>query len=518
MRQNKVGEQNYFRLFGHFSIALVLLGTTAFGESFSEFKSQQTKAYQKYRDERDNAFAGYLKEQWKAYQKYVSASLYEKPKPKIIPKAKPKPVVPKGPKVYIKVKPLPKKDDFVVQKDRKKTDPSELANKEAMKEQLRELQKKKQQVVVAPKPVEVKKDIEFDFFGAKVGFDIPDGIKKAKFYPTNQQGITNYFNAVASSEYDVLLDEIKDTKEKLRLNDWGLYLLVEKLGTKIYPYVDEARLFEWFVFNKLGYKVKVALANNRVITMFYSKKIIYSTPNFRFNKERYYVLSHYNKRGLGVVYSYPKNYPGAKKSFDLSLKEIPNLPADYKEKTTHFTFEHKRYDVSYKYNKNLIDFFATYPQADYKSFFNAAVDDVTYESLATSLKRYINGKRASEAMNLVLAFVQKGFKYQTDQQQFGREKVMFVEETLHYPACDCEDRAILYSFLVKRLFEVPVLGIKYPNHMATALYIPLSGDSIKIKGRRFVVADPTYINAQIGRAMPQFRGKLPKEFILVTLK
>ncbi len=54
--------------------------------------------------------------------------------------------------------------------------------------------------------------------------------------------------------------------------------------------------------------------------------------------------------------------------------------------------------------------------------------------------------------------------------------------------------------------------------MATALYVPLEGDKVRIRGKEFVVADPTYINANIGQAMPQFRGKMPKEFIYIATR
>jgi hypothetical protein len=40
--------------------------------------------------------------------------------------------------------------------------------------------------------VAVTKDITFDFFGSKLAFDIPIGIKKARFYPQNKEGITNF--------------------------------------------------------------------------------------------------------------------------------------------------------------------------------------------------------------------------------------------------------------------------------------------------------------------------------------
>jgi len=521
VRLNKDGEQKFYKLYGHFSLVVLLfVATGVYAQSFSEFQRQQIAAYTKYKDAQDAKFAGYLKEQWRGYKKFVSEGLYQKPKPKKVPKATPKQIEKKGPKIYISVKKLPQK--FISSPEVSK-EPQEKKSTLQPKEEPKQLNQQQETVVTQPKDNikqvgVIQKDIVFDFYGVKVGFDVPKSIKKAKFYPSNQKGIANYFSIVASSEYHTLLNDIKHTKEKLALNDWGLYLLVEDLAKHIYHYNDEAKLFEWFVFNKLGYKVKVGLTNHRVITMFYSKKVIYSTPNFRFNKKRYYVISHYNKGNIGSVYSYKQDYPGATKAFDLALKELPKLGKDYKTKMVHFTYQGKSYDVSYQYNKNLIDFLATYPQAEYKSFFNAAVDEVTYATLATSLREYINGKRASEAMNFVLAFVQKAFAYQTDQEQFGREKVMFVEETLHYKASDCEDRAILYAFLVRKLFHTPILGIKYPNHMATALYVPLDGDKVKIRGKEFVVADPTYINASIGEAMPQFKGELPKDYILVTIQ
>ncbi len=547
MQRNKDGGRKCFRQFGRFSLALLLVSGTLYAESFSEFKKRQAESYQKYKDERDAAFQSYLKEQWKAYKKFVSASLYEKPKPKKIAKTKPKPIKKVGPKVAIRIAPPPpppkpklpedvasvtpkqekpkqKQDLGYIPKERPKLKEKRV-EKPYIKKEFRPAKEKEDKVTqkpeTKPKPkpfVVVKKDVEFDFFGLKLGFDIPQGIKKAKFYPTNQKGIAAFFESAASSDYEKLLKEIKAVKKSMNLNDWGLYLLVNKIAQNTYKYDDEAKLLGWFLFNKLGYAVKVGLNNTHVVVMYYSKKTIYSTPNFRFEKKRYYVIANYNKGNIGTVYTYKQDYPNATKPIELSLKSLPIFEPDYRTKTLTFKHLGKEYEITYKYNKNLIDFFATYPQADYETFFNAPVDKLTYASIAQSLKEYINGKKASEAMNFVLNFVQNAFEYQTDQQQFGREKVMFAEETLFYKASDCEDRAILYSYLTKELFRVPVFGIKYPNHMATALYVPLEGDKIRIKGKEFVVADPTYINANIGQAMPQFKGKMPKEFIYVTVR
>ena len=498
MRHNRDGERNCYRLFGRFSVFVLLAGGLLLhAETFSEFKRQQEAAYSSYKDRNDRAFAGYLKSQWQAYEKFLSGSLYTEPKPKQVPKTRPRPAPKVGPKILIKISSpvVPKKPELpqnlVVEKPHLKKDLS---------------------------GGDQTKDVLFDFFGTSMRFDIPKKMRQARFYPPSQKGIANYFDSVAVSEYEPLLQEIIQIKKGMKLNDWGLYLLIDRIGHTMYHEEEEAQLFNWFVFNKLGYAVKVGLANGRVIPMYHSKKWIYATPFFRFGTKKYYLLSYYNKESPKRVYSYKQNYPGATKAFDLSLKTLPLLQPDYRKKRLHFRYLGEKYELVYRYNKNLIDFFATYPQADYATFFNAPVDRSTYASIADSLKKYIDGKHAAEAMNFVLNFVQNAFRYETDEQQFGREKVMFAEETLFYKASDCEDRAILYAFLVKELFGVPVLGIKYPNHMATALNVPLDGDKVRIKGREFVVADPTYINANIGEAMPQFRGKMPDEFIFVRPK
>ena len=548
MRQNRDGEQKSLKLYGLFSLVVLFGSSVLFSQSFEDFKRSQAASFAKYADERDNAFNKYLKSEWKAYNAHKGVRLYEEPKPQTIISAKPKKIKSVGPKISIKVKkikyvePKPAQKFIVVKKptikkpeiqkpEIKKVEvkkpvvkkpeikKTEVKKTEVKKVEIKKTQPKKEVVVVQkPKP-EIKpvvKDITFDFFGSTLGFDIPGKIKHAKYYPQNQKGIGNFFNSAASSRYKQFIQDIVDVKKAMNLNDWGTYLLVLKISDNVYPNSrDNARLLSWFIFNKLGYAVKVGLAKKHIVLLHYSKKVIYSTPNYSFGKKKFYVVANYAKGSVGRLYSYKQDYPGATKPLDLSLKSLPKFKFDIKNETLSFReFGHK-YSVNYNYNQNLIDFMATYPQADYDTFFNAPMDDRSYESVASGLKKYVDGKKASDALNFVLHFVQKSFQYERDNQQFGREKVMFAQETLYYRKSDCEDRAILYSYLVKELFGVGVIGVKYKDHMATALYIPMSGDTVKDGSRKFVIADPTYINASIGQSMPKYRSQIPQSFIVV---
>lgn len=539
MQQNRDGEQKLFKLCGLFSLVVLLSSTLVFGESFEEFKHSQAESFAKYKDERDNAFNKYLKAEWKAYMADQGVDLYEKPKPKKIASAKPKRIKSVGPKISIKIKeikhvePKPVQKFIVIKKVKKpevkKIEPKLIEPKkvEVKKPEVKKLEPKEKVVVVLPvkkpkkvvKPKEiikvVQKDITFDFFGSTLGFDVPSKIKSAKFYPQNQKGIGNFFDSAASSEYEQFIDDIVDVSRVMKLNDWGKYLLVLKISDSVFNNQDNSKLLSWFIFNKMGYAVKIGLAKRHVILMHYSKKIIYSTPNYSFGKKKFYVVANYAKGSVGRLYSYKQNYPGADKSLDLSLEKLPMFQPNIKNNTLSFKEFGNSYSINYQFNQNLIDFMATYPQADYDIFFNAPIESRTYAGIATGLKKFVDGKKASDAMNFVLHFVQKSFEYERDDQQFGREKVMFAQETLYYKKSDCEDRAVLFSYLIKELFGVGVVGVKYKDHMATALYVPMQGDSVKSGSREFVIADPTYVNSSIGQSMPKYKSKRPESFIVV---
>jgi hypothetical protein len=115
------------------------------------------------------------------------------------------------------------------------------------------------------------------------------------------------------------------------------------------------------------------------------------------------------------------------------------------------------------------------------------------------------------AVNFLLRFVQTSLKYKTDERQFGKENYLFPEETLHYPYSDCEDRAVLFAWLVQTLLGLDVVGLNFPGHVATAVKFNgrVSGDAITYKGNRYIVSDPTYINASAGMTMPDYKNIKP---------
>lgn len=96
----------------------------------------------------------------------------------------------------------------------------------------------------------------------------------------------------------------------------------------------------------------------------------------------------------------------------------------------------------------------------------------------------------------------------------GFEKPYFVEEILYYDKCDCEDRAIAFTWLLWNALGIPNQLIAYPMHESASVSLDadsgVSGYSYTVDGATYYSADPTYIGSKVGDVMPQFATVSPK--------
>jgi len=462
------------KLFGLFSILLIFT-TFLEAKSFENFKKREVHTFTQYTNVNDLEFSSYLKREWLGYSQNKILKFYKETKPNFITPALQTYMKPVGPILNIKI---PK------DKNTTKKIPYEPINGSLM----------------------------LNFFGTKLGFNIP-AIKNYVFYPKSKDGVSIFFRNIATSQYYDLVDSIKKTSKELNLNDWAKYLLIKKITSKIYGDKDRANLLAWFIFNKLGYDIKIGLHEKHAILMFHLKQKLYQTSSYTITKKKYYVLENYLQGKLGLVYTYKKNYPSAKKVFDFSLKTLPLFTKNIASKTITFYEDSKKYEIPYIYNKNLINFLNTYPQVDTKIYLQTPIPYKSYRKIAFALKRFTREKKASDALNFILHFVQKAFIYETDEKQFKRQKMMFAQQTLYFKKSDSEDRVALFNYLIKHLYGISVVSVKYSDYMMSGLYIPIQGANVKLGRKKFILADPTCIDSNLGQIMTKYKGVKPLEIV-----
>jgi transglutaminase superfamily protein len=455
-------------------LLFVLLLSYVSAQTYEEYLREQEQAFSSFKEARDKEFSEFLNKEWKAYQEAQGMSGYKEDKPKDLPKARKTTVI------------KPKKKVLVVQQP-------EVAEKPKVYTK-----------IIIPPVSKKLKTLYLTFFGVDLEVHYDRSVLLSLQAYLTKDAIAKGWDRLAVSEYETTVNELNEISSRLQLNDWARYLLVEKVARGIYKSENEAKLFSWFALLKMGYDAHIAF----LILLLPIEGEMYDTVYYTLKRKRYYAVDYYAKGKLGSIMSYDNAYQGASSALDFSLANLPLFAQEKVSKRLVFRLEEKNTPVKLQYNANLLKFFQTYPQVGYTNYFFSEDSGLLRESIKSSFEPLIVGKSQGEALDILLNFVQNAFTYQVDKDQFNKEKVMFPSETLFYPYSDCEDRAILFSYMVRTLLGMDIVGVKYPNHMATAVKIDekIKGEYITLDNKPYIVADPTYINASLGMSMPQFAG------------
>ena len=309
---------------------------------------------------------------------------------------------------------------------------------------------------------------------------------------------------LSSDDFLPVIGECLDWRDKLRLCDWGYVHFVERMALEFFgeDRQNEARLLQMYVLTHSGYKVRIARCKHRLGLLLPSRNNIFGYPYIAVGKEKYFItdpaFSHQS------IYLYNREFP-QEQFFSLQIREEPLLAENPSASRRLLSRRYPALDVTLTVNRNLIDFYNDYPLSnDWDIYASASLSERTKALLYPVLEQAISGKTKVAAANMLLNFVQTAFEYRTDNEQFGGERPLFSDETFYYPYCDCEDRSILYAVLVRDLLGLDVVLLYYPGHLATAVRFEeeITGDYLLVEGRKYVVCDPTYINAEIANAMP----------------
>lgn len=446
---------------------------------FDKTKSQKVENYDNELMLKNREFSKQLEESWATFEAKIE-ELGIGPKPRELP-------------VIEKPTDLPQDDPSIVIIEDKPDIPVEPVIKEP----------------ISPPTDGTFIDTSITFFGDKLTFKHSRDIKKINIDKLSDKSISKKWKEYSNTNFSPLITQLESRIEYYELNPWGMYKLVNSLGKRIHKTNKDRVLFNAFIMSQLGQNCKISYSKNRAYLLFPSKKPLYGKVYLNIDGVKYYIIEN-TKGSLKQIKTYKATFPGALKEFDLTVEELPKLKESSKKKTLNFTYKGELNKVSVEYNATLVEFFEDYPQTHYENYFESELFYKTKIDITEGLKPLLLNKSETEAVNIILHFVQKSFDYKTDQEQFNREKPLFPEETIHYQYSDCEDRSVLFTYLVREILGLKVVGLKYPGHMATAVLLKKPvGDTVQYNGKEFTIADPTYINANIGVSMPDFKEVKP---------
>lgn len=446
-----------------------------------QYKSDKEIEFRAYRDRINAEFAEYMRQAWQEYSSRPGEPAPDSPKP-------PDPVI-KDPATEPSDDPLPFNEVIPAAKPVTPPGPAIPLPK---------------QRISPPSPY--RPDFSFSFYGQKCTMPL-ENKHMYKLAGATENAFADGWLVLSSDEYLPVLARCLDYRDKLRLCDWGYVRFVEKMTTAFFPEdrINEARLMQMYILTHSGYKVRMARTGNRLVLLLPSDDTIYNYSYLNVGGSKYYIMDKSLKQGEFYVLN--QEFPN-ERNFSLRLAELPAISSEASEPRRLQSKHDKNLVAEVSIDKGLMEFYNDYPlSSNWDIYSNASLSLQAKEQLYPALRSSIAGKDKPGAANILLHFVQTAFDYATDNEQFGTERPLFADETLFYPYSDCEDRAILYSILVRDLLGLDVVLLHYPGHLATAVCFDaeLPGDYLQIGNKRYTVCDPTYINADIGESMPKFK-------------
>lgn len=458
-------------------------------KDFEQFKQQAYQNYENFRRQANEEYARFMEEAWKRFESQPAEKAPEKPKP-------PQPIIDTDPIVSPQPVPNPIRiPDPIPTPTLPVSDPNITIRPQPIEP-------------IKPSPVPPAAIQTIQMYGSNFAFHF-EKEHVLQLNDISEKSVAKMWKELSDPYYDNIIAECLQQRDERNLCDWAYLKLTQGVAENFCGKgSNEAIVMQMYLLTQSGYQLRIARAEDRLTLLIGSYEKLYERRYYTIDGERYYVIDKSMKqKGLMIFdHAFPKEKP-----FSLELMQ-PQLALS---KTAARTLVSKRYPdvkVTVQTNKNLIDFYNDYPlNSRWENYSKASMSQVLKESLYPSLRKAIKGKSELEAANILLNFVQTGFEYATDDEQFGYERPLFPDESIYYPYCDCEDRSILFSCLVRELIGLEVVLLDYPTHIATAVCFKedVSGDYMMLDEKKFIICDPTYINAPVGKCAPKYKTLSP---------
>lgn len=466
-------------------------------DKFNKFKQRNDRKFTSFRAECNRKYIEFVRKAWANYTPKAPVE---------------KPVEPRVEPVYVPdtfdLTPMPLLDD------QRRVVEVELPLPEIVNIPIPQIQPVEPiKEVKEEKEAEEYSGMPFTFYGTDlmVRLDESKRIDLGKITPDRVADALQYFSSEA---YDNLLFDCLKIRDRYKLCDWA-YLLMLKSLTEQYSGAgtDESTLLLGYLYYQSGYKVRFAADSSRLYLLVASDHIIYGKGPYAIGGELFYPLEDTDEMLSICEAAFPRE-----RTLSLYIQEQPLFGGE--DSVTMRKITSARYpDISVEVgvNRNLIDFYDSYPSSyignDFTTrwamYANTPMAANVRGSMYTALKEKLAGMSPLDAVERLLNFVQTGLVYEYDEEVWGGDRAFFAEETLYYPFCDCEDRAILFTRLVRDLLGMECVLVFYPGHLAAAVHFddqPGGTFYTASDGKNYTLCDPTYIGAGVGREMPQFEN------------
>jgi len=324
------------------------------------------------------------------------------------------------------------------------------------------------------------------------------------------------YDLISTSLVDPFIQKMWAYKKEKQLDDWLYYQLVRAVAEEICPKKSSYHLYTLYkcmLLNKSGYNAITRTRKDTMLLYVQSNELVYDIPFINLNGNQYNCLNYHDYGSINFiegefnVATYVKSISNI--PFSYKINSLPNFnPSDYTVKKLNFEYHQKDYEFKVMVNQAVKKIFTNYPTVEYTMQFSVPLSNYTYQSLIPVLKKTVANMSQQKGVDYLMHLTRSAFAFEKDAALYGKEKRLSPEQTLLFDYSDCEDRAAFFFYLVKEIYNLPMIVLSYPEHISVAIQFskPLA-NPLHYNGNDYWVCEPTpqHKDLKIGRVLPSLK-------------
>lgn len=364
--------------------------------------------------------------------------------------------------------------------------------------------------------------IDIDFYGDTIEIPRYNHLQISVSTPISSEAIIEFYQTLKNTDIEFLLDKLITYKKQKQLDDWLFYQLIRNIAETISPKKQDYHrytLYKWFLLNNTGYSTAARIKQDTVLLYVQSNEVVYDIPNYTENGKQFICLNYHDygfvdfKNGGFETIKFNSN--NNNQLFSYKINQLPNFkPENYEVKQLNFEFKQSQYKFNIMVNKQIKKLFNNYPTVDYSLQFAVPLSSITYQSLIPVLKKTVGTMSQKKGIDYLMHLTRSSFAFENDYVLYGKDKRLSPEQILLTEYSDCEDRAAFFFYLVKEIYNLPMIVLSYPAHITIAIKFsePFESTSkpLVYNGNKYWVCEPTpqSKNLKIGEGLASLRNEV----------
>lgn len=343
-----------------------------------------------------------------------------------------------------------------------------------------------------------------DFYGHRImiGHDI--SLSRINLTSLNQATITAELKRHRNKALETTVMNVVREAKRYQLDGTGITILAGKIASSISGDVNQQNFIKYLILKELGYDVLLTRTGTKLNCM----------GNLSYKPGRYIYITYNKKVYKDLDFTNRTNYTkhlifmDQKRTYHTisrNVLRVPAINAKMEERDLNFSFDREEHSIHAVSNRSVTEFLGDLPLFDVgREFTRLSMSREMNMTLMSKLRSDVRDKDTIEAIRYLLSFVQQSVPYGSDFAKYGEERFYYPEETIMASTADCEDKALLFSHLLKRLLNINTIALYFEQdeHLSVAIALPdhMITGSFNYKGMNYVPCEPTAPTPRLGQS------------------